>query len=90
MNIDLIKAEWAKDRFYTSCLKLIRLQHAVVVNYNIMFRMSTGIAEPNTTFYVSAITTVSQLLNDVGAARGVAQFLETQTAHMHRPCTRLD
>ena len=64
-NVEQLKAEWAKDKFYTSCLKLVKLEYAVVVNYNVAFRMSTGIAEANTTFYVTKDTTVAHLLSEV-------------------------
>ena len=64
-NVEALKAEWSKDKFYTSCLKLTRLDQSVVVNFNIAFRMSVGLAEAKTTFFVSPQTTVANLLADV-------------------------
>jgi hypothetical protein len=74
-NVEALKAEWAKDKFFTSCLKLVRLDHAITVNFAITLRMSAGIAEAQTVFYVTRDATVSHLLSEVrgGRRQGAAE-----------------
>lgn len=69
-NVEALKAEWAKDKFFTSCLKLVRLDQAITVNFAITLRMSAGIAEAQTVFYVTRDATVSHLLSEVRGACG--------------------
>jgi len=50
-------------------LKLVMVNHEIIVNFNIYFRMTAGKSEVRATFYVSEETTIAQLESEVFITR---------------------
>ena len=60
-----LKKEWTSDTEYQNSLKLVKLDHEIVVNFNLYFRMTAGISQTSETFFVSESTNVGLLSDQV-------------------------
>lgn len=60
-----LKKEWNQDHSYVYSLKLSKLEHEVIINFNLYFRMTAGVSQTRETFYVSEFTTVAFLTDQI-------------------------
>ena len=63
--ISQLKSEWQLDKEHVYSLKLLRLEHEVVVNYNNYFRMMAGVSQLKSNFAISETTTIQNLTEKV-------------------------
>jgi len=62
-----LKTEWTTDKENVYSLKIVRLDHEVVINFNTYFRMMAGVGETRCTFPFSESTTILQLTEKIKA-----------------------
>eukprot|EP00732_Lithocolla_globosa_P002577 Lithocolla_globosa_v1_NODE_1733_length_2372_cov_39.757223.p1 type:complete len:756 gc:universal NODE_1733_length_2372_cov_39.757223:2331-64(-) len=64
-NVATLAEVWANDTEYKTTIACIRFDTGVRINFNMYFRMTAGVGLTQTTLYLSAITTVEDVVQEI-------------------------